>query len=404
MMSLRASATIIGLRDPFAFSVRCFNRSMSRRSAAIVLGGKDLPSGVRTVSSFTLALRSLGLKLRTPNWIKADFMRLTTRVCSWTNPSRSRCGRLASSSSMVGTIATVQWPRSPRSNPRKPRFNIAVSSRSVLARRCSRDTATLVAWMTCASMPRSRSQRASQKLSRPVSYATAIRVIGLAALIASSRQPCSSFSRSSGFGSNFFSGSRLTPGISPATSQFDRPSSMTAISVLSCMKAAGLALLLSWGFCIRSSVNCKLIEATILQLSRRLPHSIFFGPGSVLVGSYDGGVDNQIFDIRIIGHRLEDPPPIPLEAPTTEATKYTVPVPECFRQITPGRARTNDPKHAFHEHPVVAPGRAFLVRPTYNQRRHPLPCRIAQNQPIHHTQGRLPKRSLESDLLLKGNP
>jgi hypothetical protein len=36
---------------------------------------------------------------------------------------------------------------------------------------------------------------------------------------------------------------------------------------------------LSWGFCIRSSVNCELIEATILQLSRRLPHSIFFnGP------------------------------------------------------------------------------------------------------------------------------
>src|SRR6202521_1885975 len=119
-----------------------------------------------------------------------------------------------------------------------------------------------------AAFPQPASQRASQKLSRPVSYATAIRVIGLPALIASSRQPCSSFSRSSGFGSNFFSGSRLTPGISPATSQFDRLSSMTAISVLSCMKAAGLALLLSWGFCIRSSVTCKLIEATILQLSR----------------------------------------------------------------------------------------------------------------------------------------
>src|SRR6476620_7067496 len=85
----------------------------------------------------------------------------------------------------------------------------------------------------------------------PVSYATAIRVISLPALIASSRQPCSSFSRSSGFGSNFFSGSRLTPGISPATSQLDKLSSMTAISVLSCMKAAGLALLLSWSFCIR---------------------------------------------------------------------------------------------------------------------------------------------------------
>src|ERR1700724_83273 len=121
----------------------------------------------------------------------------------------------------------------------------------------------------------------------------AIRVIGLAALIASSRQPCSSFSRSSGFGSNFFSGSRLTPGISPATSQFDRLSSMTAISVLSCMKAAGLALLLSWGFCIRSSVNCKLIEATILQLSRRLPHSIFIGRFSAYSLTEKSGGPNE---------------------------------------------------------------------------------------------------------------
>ena len=30
--------------------------------------------------------------------------------------------------------------------------------------------------------------------------------------------------------------------------------------------------------------------------------------------------------------------------------------------------------------------------------------RVAQNQPFHHTQDCLPKCSLESDLLLKGNP
>src|SRR5258705_556040 len=47
----------------------------------------------------------------------------------------------------------------------------------------------------------------------------------------------------------------------------------------------------------------------------------FFGPGSVLVGSDDGGVDDQIFEVRIIGHRLEDPPPNTLEAPPTEATE-----------------------------------------------------------------------------------
>jgi hypothetical protein len=36
--------------------------------------------------------------------------------------SRSRLGRLASSSAMVGTRAMVQWPRSPRSHPKNPRF------------------------------------------------------------------------------------------------------------------------------------------------------------------------------------------------------------------------------------------------------------------------------------------
>src|SRR5215213_8806536 len=55
--------------------------------------------------------------------------------------SRSRVGRLASSSSSVGISARLQWPRSPRSQPRKARFSNAVSSRSVLARRCSRETA-----------------------------------------------------------------------------------------------------------------------------------------------------------------------------------------------------------------------------------------------------------------------
>ena len=39
----------------------------------------------------------------------------------------------------------LQWPRSPRSHPKNPRFSSSVSSRSVFARRCSRDTARLEA-------------------------------------------------------------------------------------------------------------------------------------------------------------------------------------------------------------------------------------------------------------------
>lgn len=93
----------------------------------------------------------------------------------------------------------------------------------------------------------------------------------------------------------------------------------------------------------------------------------------------DGGIDDQIFEVRIIGDRLEDPSPNALDAPSTEAPEYAVPIPERFRKITPGRARTHDPQYAFNKHPIVTPGRALLVGTTDDQRRHPFPRRVAQN-------------------------
>src|ERR1700682_6247266 len=109
-------------------------------------------------------------------------------------------------------------------------------------------------------------------------------------------------------------------------------------------------------------------------------------------------------EVRIIGHRLEDAPPNTLDAPSTEASEHAVPIPKRLRKITPGRARTHDPQYAFHKHSVVASGRTLLVRPADDQRCHPLPRRVAQNQTIHHTQGCLPKNSLESCFPPNGNP
>jgi len=71
----------------------------------------------------------------------------------------------------------------------KPRFNKSVSRRSVFARRCSRDTETLVGWMIYASME--RIQRASQKPSRASfeGYANALDgMAGLSRLVASALQ------------------------------------------------------------------------------------------------------------------------------------------------------------------------------------------------------------------------
>src|SRR5271166_716038 len=113
----------------------------------------------------------------------------------------------------------------------KARLSKPRSSRSVFARRCSRETGMLVGWMTYASMPRARSQRANQKPSRPASKATAMRVIVQPALQASSRQRCSSRSNACSSAGIFFSGCRLIPGTIPPTSQVFWLSSTTPQTV-----------------------------------------------------------------------------------------------------------------------------------------------------------------------------
>src|SRR4029077_10452735 len=61
----------------------------------------------------------------------------------------------------------------------------------------------------------------------------------------------------------------------------------------------------------------------------------FFRPGGVLMRPDDGGIDDQIFEVRIIGHRFEYPPPDTLDAPSTEAPEHAVPISKRFRKITP---------------------------------------------------------------------
>src|ERR1700737_4213301 len=262
------------------------SRAISRCSSAETFGGSAEPSGVCSVPRRSAALRRVGLKLRMPSRARVPFIRLTMRVRSPTRHSRSRLGRLASSSAMVGTRAMVQWPRSPRSHPKNPRCSNSVSSRSVLARRCSRDTATLEAWITCASTPRALSQRANQKPSRPAWKASAIRVILRPALTASSRQRCSRPSSLSALGSSFLRGWRSMPGSIPATSQLDWLISTTAMIVLSWSRATR-DLLKSFGWGIRALH--QLDAATMVPFPRRLPHTI----SPLEEAGFEPSADNQ---------------------------------------------------------------------------------------------------------------
>ena len=120
------------------------SRARSRPISARAFGGKGVPSGVRRAGSSFVARCRFGLNPRMPSRARQPFIRLMIRVRSATRLSRSRCGRLLSSSSIVGIAAMLQCSRSPRSHPRNARFSSSVSSRSVFARRCWRGTAMLV--------------------------------------------------------------------------------------------------------------------------------------------------------------------------------------------------------------------------------------------------------------------
>ncbi len=58
-----------------------------------------------------------------------------------------------------------------------------------------------------------------------------------------------------------------------------------------------------------------------------------FSPRRVLVGANDGRVDDQVLEVRIIGHRLEDAPPHALAA---EAPEDAVPLTKNFGEIPQG--------------------------------------------------------------------
>ena len=119
------------------------SRAMSRRSSAKRVGRQRHALGVCAVARRSAALRRAGLKLRMPSRARVDFMRLTIRVRSPTRFSRSRFGRLASSSVNRRHARHAAMAPFATQPPQEPALQNSVSSRSVFARRCSRDTATL---------------------------------------------------------------------------------------------------------------------------------------------------------------------------------------------------------------------------------------------------------------------
>ena len=122
------------------------------------------------------------------------------------------------------------------------------------------------------------------------------------------------------------------------------------------------------------------------------------------MGANDRGIDNQVLEVRIVRHRLENPLPDAFWAPAVEAAEHTVPVAERLWQIAPWRARPHDPKPCLDKQSIVSPRRAARALITDDVLRYPVPLIVPQDQTGHNSQRCPPKDSLESQFPGPGNP
>src|SRR5438270_7792565 len=97
----------------------------------------------------------------------------------------------------------------------------------------------------------------------------------------------------------------------------------------------------------------------------------------MLMRPHDGGVDDQVFEVRIFNQRIEKTLPNALLCPSAEALEYAVPGAELTGQIAPRCSGANQPKHSVHEQTIVLAVPPFVTFLTRNERLDtpPLPVR-----------------------------
>jgi hypothetical protein len=101
----------------------------------------------------------------------------------------------------------------------------------------------------------------------------------------------------------------------------------------------------------------------------------------MLVHPNDGGVEDQVFEVRIVRKGRKNAMPHAPFAPPVEAHEDAVPFAENRRKIAPGRPGAGDPQHCFDEHAIVRASAAGILGLADTQLLDALPLLVAQNQP-----------------------
>jgi hypothetical protein len=101
-----------------------------------------------------------------------------------------------------------------------------------------------------------------------------------------------------------------------------------------------------------------------------------FCAGCMLVSPHDGGVQQQVLQVRFSAQNFEDPLPNTSFAPAIASPEDRVPVTESLRQITPGGSCLRDPQHSVYRQSIILARSARIARLARQVRLDPPPLFI----------------------------
>jgi hypothetical protein len=82
----------------------------------------------------------------------------------------------------------------------------------------------------------------------------------------------------------------------------------------------------------------------------------------MLVGSNDGGVDEDLAEPALVGQAGKDSMPHARAIPARKPLVRAVPAPELLGQISPRAACACDPQNRLDKHPIVQAASALVAR------------------------------------------
>jgi hypothetical protein len=101
----------------------------------------------------------------------------------------------------------------------------------------------------------------------------------------------------------------------------------------------------------------------------------------MLVRPHDGGVEDQVFEVRVYAQRGEKTLPNAFLSPPAETPEDAVPFAELFGQVTPGRTCPHQPQHSIDKQTIVFAVAAPVTRFAWNKQFDVLPLRVRQFSP-----------------------